>query len=84
MPTTPSMPTAATAINAQVTIRGKTSECADSNAAYKLKKRLRPLAQRLMCEARAAESLETKSGAVWLLAAGDWLVFVNVVMVCAP
>ena len=60
-------------------MRVKTTECASSSAACKLKNRLRLLAQRLMCEAKAAVSVDTKS---------DWRVIkvagvVNVVMVCS-
>ena len=78
------MPTAATATKAHVTIRVHSNAWPDSSAACKLKNRLRPLAQLLMCEAKAAESLETKSGVAGLRAGEKGLAFVNVVMACAP
>lgn len=66
-------------ITPAVTIREKTTVCANSSAACKLKNRLRLLAQWSMCEARAAVSVVTKSTAGLANRVG----VVNVVMVCS-
>ena len=67
------------ATTAAVTMREKTTACANSSAACKLKNRLRLLAQWSMCEARAAVSVVTKSTAGFVNRVG----VVKVVMVCS-
>ena len=69
---------------AAVTIRGKTSEWADSSAARKPKKRLRELAQWLMWEASAAISVDTKSGELRDCAVEPCAMLFSLVMVGSP
>ncbi len=57
-------PRSTVAITAAVTMRGKMNAWTDSSATCTPNRRLRVLAQRSMCDARAAMSLDTKSGAV--------------------